>query len=179
MHSGELAAADAAVPVPTSGAERVAAVLTLVTRWICGFSAAIALLLPLPVLYEIVMDQLQQPPVWVFETTGYAVIMIAFAASGYGLSTGHHFRVSLISEKFPSLAKPLNLLSGLLETAFGALLLASGSLQAYAAYVQDLRSDTLLQVPQFWPELAFPIGGLAILLQGIAHVIAPRRASAL
>ncbi|MDE2184952.1 MAG: TRAP transporter small permease [Alphaproteobacteria bacterium] len=179
MRSGELAAPDAAAPLPSRGAGLLAARLTLATRWICGFSAAVALLLPLPILYEIVMDQLQQPPVWVFETTGYAIIMIAFAASGYGLSTGHHFRVSLISEKFPTLAKPLNLLSGLLETAFGALLLASGSLQAYSAYIQDLRSDTLLQVPQFWPELAFPVGGLTILLQGIAHIIAPRRAAAL
>jgi TRAP-type C4-dicarboxylate transport system permease small subunit len=179
MRSGELAVADAATPVPTGVAGRIAAGLTLATRWICGFSAALALLLPLPVLYEIVMDQLQHPPVWVFETTGYAIIMIAFAASGYGLSTGHHFRVSLISEKFPVLARPLALLSGLLEAAFGVLLLSAGSLQAYSAYVQDLRSDTLLQVPQVWPELAFPIGGLAILLQGIAHVLAPRRASVL
>ncbi|GEM_PF-1008220 len=179
MRSGELAAAEAMAPVPGGGAARWAAALTRTTRWICGFSAAIALLLPLPVLYEIVMDELQNPPVWVFETTGYAIIMIAFAASGYGLSTGHHFRVSLLSERFPALARPLNLLSGVLETAFGALLLVSGSLQAYGAYVQDLRSDTLLQVPQCWPELAFPIGGLAILLQGVAHILAPRRASAL
>jgi len=47
-------------------------------------------------------------------------------------------------------------------------------MQAYAAFEQDLRSDTLLQVPQFWPMLAFPIGGLAILLQGLSHIVMPR-----
>jgi C4-dicarboxylate transporter, DctQ subunit len=163
-------------PAPGGGAGAIAARLTTLTRWICAFAALLALLLPLPVLYEVVMDQLQQPPIWVFETTGYAIIMIAFAASGYGLSTGHHFRVALVAEKFPTLAMPLALLSGALEAAFGAMLLLAGGMQSYSAYIQDLRSDTLLQVPQFLPELAFPIGGLAILLQGLARLLAPKAA---
>jgi len=174
MRSGELAAPDMQ-PRSAGAAAMVAARLTSVSRWICGFSALIALILPLPVLYEVIMDQLGRPPSWVFETTGYAMIMIAFTASGYGLSTGHHFRVSLLSDKFPQLAAPLAVLSGALEACFGAILLIAGWTQAYGAYAQDLRSDTLLQVPQFLPELAFPIGGLAILLQGLAHLISPPR----
>lgn len=155
------------------GAARLAAGLTAVTRWICYFGVSLILLLPLPVLYEVVADQFEQPPVWVFETTGYLIIMIAFAASGYGLSTGHHFRVALLSEKFPALARPLATLSGVLEALFGLILLIAGSMQAYGAFEQDLRSDTLLQIPQFWPMLAFPVAGVTILLQGVAHIIAP------
>lgn len=159
-----------------AGAPRwIATHCTSATRWICHFAILIVLLLPLPILYEVVADALARPPIWVFETTGYAVIMLAFAASGYGLSTGHHFRVAILTEKFPNLSRPLGCLSGVLETSFGLILLIAGSMQAYGAYAQDLRSDTLLQVPQFWPMLAFPIGGLAIALQGIAHVFGPRR----
>jgi len=99
--------------------------------------------------------------------------MIAFAASGYGLSTGHHFKVALLSEKFPALARPLATLSGVLEALFGLILLVAGSIQAYGAFEQDLRSDTLLQIPQFWPMLAFPIAGVTILVQGLANVVAP------
>jgi TRAP-type C4-dicarboxylate transport system permease small subunit len=161
---------------PGGLAERIAARLTSATRWICYFSIAIVLLLPLPILYEVIADQFEQPPIWVFETTGYAIIMIAFAASGYGLSTGHHFRVALITDHIPRLARPLARLSGVLEAAFGAILLIAGSMQAYGAFEQDLRSDTLLQVPQFWPLLAFPVGGLGIMLQGLAHVLNVRRA---
>lgn len=150
---------------------RVAAGLSATARWICYFAVALILLLPLPILYEVVADQLEQPPIWVFETTGYAIIMIAFAASGYGLSTGHHFRVALISDHFPAMAQPLDFLSALLETAFGTILLIAGLMQSYGAFEQDLRSDTLLQVPQGWPLLAFPIGGLAIMLQGLAHLL--------
>lgn len=153
---------------------RFAACLTASTRWICYLAIFLILLLPLPVLYEIIADQVDQPPVWVFETTGYLIIMIAFAASGYGLSTGHHFRISLLSEKVPALARPLARLSGALEALFGMILLIAGTMQAYGAFEQDLRSDTLLQVPQVWPMLAFPIGGLAILLQGLSHVVVPR-----
>jgi TRAP-type C4-dicarboxylate transport system permease small subunit len=162
-----------------SGASRLAAHLTTATRWICYFGVFLILLLPLPVLYEVVADQFEQPPVWVFETTGYLIIMIAFAASGYGLSTGHHFRVALLSEKFPALAKPLATLSGVLETLFGLILLIAGTMQSYSAFEQDLRSDTLLQVPQFWPMLAFPIGGLVIFLQGLAHMIVKPRTGGL
>ncbi|RTL55221.1 MAG: TRAP transporter small permease [Bradyrhizobiaceae bacterium] len=144
-----------------------------ITRWICYFGIALILLLPLPVLYEVVADQLEQPPIWVFETTGYAIIMIAFLASGYGLSTGHHFKVDLLAQRFPSLAIPLATLSGLLETAFGLILMISGSMQAYGAFEQDMRSDTLLAVPLVWPMLAFPIGGLSIFLQGVAHIMKP------
>jgi C4-dicarboxylate transporter, DctQ subunit len=156
------------------GGARLAAGLTAATRWICYFGVFLILLLPLPVLYEVIADQFDQPPVWVFETTGYLIIMIAFAASGYGLSTGHHFRVALLSEKVPALARPLATLSGALEALFGLILLVAGAMQAYGAFEQDLRSDTLLQVPQFWPMLAFPIGGLAILLQGLSHIVVPR-----
>jgi TRAP-type C4-dicarboxylate transport system permease small subunit len=145
--------------------------LTAIARWICYAGVALILLLPLPVLYEVIADQLEQPPIWVFETTGYAIIMIAFLASGYGLSTGHHFKVDLLAQRLPSLAAPLATLSGVLEAVFGLILLTAGSMQAYAAFEQDMRSDTLLAVPLFWPMLAFPIGGFAILIQGIGNVL--------
>jgi len=107
---------------------------TAVTRWICYFGVAIILLLPVPVLYEVIADQLEQPPIWVFETTGYAIIMIAFTASGYGLSTGHHFKVDLLAQRFPAMAHPLARLSGLLEAAFGLILVVAGLVVLYVAY---------------------------------------------
>jgi len=39
--------------------------------------------------------------------------------------------------------------------------------------LQALQSDTLLAVPQYLPQLAFPIGGLVIALQGFAHLLVP------
>ncbi|HQT86920.1 MAG TPA: TRAP transporter small permease [Acidiphilium sp.] len=134
----------------------------------------LALVLPLPILYEIVMDQLQQPPIWVFEISGYAIIMIGFCASGYGLNTGHHFRLRILAQMHPRLESPLARLSGCFELIFGMILLASGWNQAHAAFAQNLLSNTLLQVPQFWPELALPVGGIAIATQGLAHILAPR-----
>ncbi|MDE2120298.1 MAG: TRAP transporter small permease [Betaproteobacteria bacterium] len=166
--------ADASHARPAVGSRvRVAGWLTQLTRWLCLLSGLLALLLPLPVLFEVFMDQIGDPPIWVFETTGYAILMIACTAAGYGLNTGHHFRVALVSQKFPRLALPLALLSGLLEAAFGAMLALAGWNMAHTSWVQGLRSDTLLAVPQFWPQLALPIGGLAILLQGLSHLLAP------
>ncbi|MDA8051077.1 MAG: TRAP transporter small permease [Rhodospirillales bacterium] len=154
--------------------ERAAAFLSALARALALFAAALALLLPLPVAFEVVMDQLRDPPTWVFETSGYAIIMIVFAASGFALKTGHHFRVMLLPDRFPGLARTLGRVSGCCELAFGALLLLAGSNQAWSSYTQGLTSDTLLAVPQFWPQLAFPIGGLVIGLQGLAHLLDPR-----
>ncbi len=154
---------------------RISAELTRLTRWLCAAAAVVAVLLPLPVFYEVVMDQLQQPPIWVFELTGYAIIMIAFAASGYALKTGHHFRVTLLPDRYPVLDVPLQRLAGLLELGFGLMLLVAGAVQAFGAWQEGTTSDTLLSVPLAWPQLAFPIGGLAIAVQGLAHVLDPRR----
>jgi len=160
-------AADTSLPA------RIAGGITWITRSLCAVAAVMAILLPLPVVYAVIMDQLQEPPTWVFETTGYAIIMIAFAASGYGLNTGHHFRVSLLAERIPSWSRGLQRLSGLIEFCFGLVLVIAGSQQVCNAYTQNITSDTLLAVPQYLPQLAFPIGGVAIALQGIAYILHP------
>ena len=156
-----------------SWADAIAGWLTRFSKALCVAAAALGLLLPLPVLYEIVMDQFGNPPSWVFETTSYTIIILAFAASGYGLSTGHHFRVALLPEHFPRLTRPLARFSALLQVAFGLILLIAGIEQVVTDYIQGLESDTLLAVPQYIPQMAFPIGGLVIALQGIAHLLAP------
>ncbi len=175
MQEAELADGDPPELPASTSPQRFATGLTMVARWLCALAAVIAVLLPLPVFYEVVMDQLQQPPIWVFETTGYAIIMIAFAASGFALKTGHHFRVTLLPDHFPALDAPLQRFAGLLELGFGLMLLIAGAEQALSAWAEDTTSDTLLAVPLFWPQLAFPIGGFAIALQGLAHVLDPRR----
>lgn len=156
----------------------VARGLTAVSRAVCIAAALIGFLLPLPVLYEVVMDQLHDPPIWVFETTGYAIIFLAFAASGYGLHSGHHFRISLVPDRFPVLVRPLAILSAVLQIGFGLVLLVAGIQQVFTDYAQGLESDTLLAVPQFIPQMAFPIGGFVITLQGIAHLLVPPTAKA-
>ncbi len=53
------------------------------------------------------------------------------------------------------------------------MLLIAGANQVSIDWVQDLRSDTLLSIPQYLPQLAFPIGGVVIALQGLAHLLVP------
>lgn len=172
-HAANLPAVTSGAASPSPVVTAIAGGLSAVARALCIASAALALLLPAPVIYEVIMDGLHSPPTWVFETTGYAIIMIAFAASGYGLSTGHHFRVALLPERFPALARPLARLSAVLQVGFGLVLLIAGAQQVWIDYMQGLQSDTLLAVPQYLPQLAFPVGGIVIVLQGIAHVLVP------
>ncbi|MGH7716255.1 MAG: TRAP transporter small permease [Vulcanimicrobiaceae bacterium] len=152
---------------------RAAESLSIVSQCMCFAGAAIIALLPFPIIYEIVLDKLHRPPDWVFEISGYAMIAVALAASGYGLRTGHHFRVTLLLDAFPRVAPFLDRVSGLLQFVFGIVLTVAGWDQAYSSLLQDLRSATLLGVPQFWPQLALPIGGAVIALQGLATLLSP------
>ena len=152
---------------------RIAEALSAISQWVCFAGAAVIALLPFPILYEIVLDKLQRPPDWVFEISGYAMIALALAASGYGLRTGHHFRVTILLDAFPKFAPFLDRFSGFLQLAFGIVLTIAGWNQAHSSLVQDLRSATLLGVPQFWPQLALPIGGVVIALQGLATLLYP------
>jgi TRAP-type C4-dicarboxylate transport system permease small subunit len=164
---------DTSSPRERALAARIAGVLSGVSRIVCYGGAVLAFILPFPILYEVIMDSLHRPPDWVFEISGYTMIMLGFLASGYGLRTGHQFRVTILLEKFPKAANLLNRLAGFSEAAFGAVLIVAGWNQAYGSYLENIRSDTLLSVPQFWPELALPIGGLVIALQGLAILIDP------
>ena len=101
----------------------VARGLTAVSRAVCIAAALIGFLLPLPVLYEVVMDQLHDPPIWVFETTGYAIIIIAFAASGYGLSIPAIISASLCCRTgFLCWPGRSRCLSAVLQIGFGLVL---------------------------------------------------------
>lgn len=173
MRSGDGADAGGVRPPSRRRCATAARALSQLNRWLCGVAGLITLILPLPVLYEVVMDQIGHPPVWVFEMSGYAILMIAFAASGHGLGTGHHFRVNVMSHKFPRMARPLSALSGLLEAIFGLVLAVAGFHLAYGSWADGLRSDTLLAIPQVWPQIALPLGGIGILLQGTAHLLQP------
>lgn len=147
---------------------------------ITGFAAAaalIALVLPFPVLYEIVAQVLHSPPTWVFEVSGYAMIMLSLAACGYGLHTGDHFRINILVERVPGAHRGVRWVRTVAELTFGALLFSAGALNAYSLYTEGVRSNTLLQVPLVWPELALPIGGLTIFMHGVVSLLMQEQTS--
>lgn len=147
----------------------------LLSAVLSGFAVVatvITLILPFPVLYEVVAQVLHNPPTWVFEVSGYAMIMLALAACGYGLHTGHHFRINVLVERVPSAERSVRWACVTAELVFGGLLFVAGVLNAHSLYTEGVRSNTLLQVPLVWPELALPIGGLTIFLRGILGIFA-------
>lgn len=152
---------------------RAARILNTISCYVCYAGAVIVFAMPFPIVYEAIVDHLNAPTDWVFELSGYAMIFVAFLASGYGLQTGRQFRITLVLDSFPKIAPYLEQFNALLTFAFGVVLAWAGWVQAYLALTENLRSDTLLSVPQFWPELALPIGGAVIALQGLSFLIYP------
>ena len=72
---------------------------------------------------------------------------------------------------WPRCRKVIDIVVLLVIFAFAlTLIFASARFVAYS-WANDIRSNTLLSVPQYLPELALPIGGLALAIQTLAQLL--------
>lgn len=128
-------------------------------------------ILAFPIAYDAVARFLGHPTIWVFETTLYALIAAGFLTNGMALSKGAHFRITLLSHAFPAARRWLDRFSMLTTLAFALAFVYASARFALYSFEFDIRSNTLLSIPQFIPQLALPIGGLALGLQALAHLL--------
>ncbi len=135
------------------------------------FGIAIVGLLPFPIAYDAVARSFGHPTLWVFETTLYGLVAAAFLTNGLALAGGAHFRITFLGQVFPGARKALDIVALLITLAFAlTLIFASARFVAYSWHFH-IRSNTLLSVPQYLPELALPLGGLALALQTLAQLL--------
>ncbi len=128
-------------------------------------------LLPFPIAYDAVARSFGHPTLWVFETTLYALVAAAFLANGITLAGGAHFRITALAHMWPRCRKVIDIVVLLVILAFAlTLIFATAQFVAYS-WANDIRSNTLLSVPQYLPELALPLGGLALTIQTLAQLL--------
>jgi C4-dicarboxylate transporter DctQ subunit len=128
-------------------------------------------LLPFPIAYDAVARSFGHPTLWVFETTLYVLVAAAFLANGITLAGGAHFRITMLGQMWPRCRKVIDIVVLLVILAFAlTLIFATAQFVAYS-WANDIRSNTLLSVPQYLPELALPVGGLALTIQTLAQLL--------
>jgi C4-dicarboxylate transporter DctQ subunit len=128
-------------------------------------------LLPFPIAYDAVARSFGHPTLWVFETTLYVLVAAAFLANGITLAGGAHFRITMLGHMWPRCRKVIDIVVLLVILAFAlTLIFATAQFVAYS-WANDIRSNTLLSVPQYLPELALPVGGLALTIQTLAQLL--------
>jgi C4-dicarboxylate transporter DctQ subunit len=152
-------------------AQRLAIQLEAIARAMGWVGIAIVGLLPFPIAYDAVARSFGHPTLWVFETTLYGLVAAAFLSNGLALAGGAHFRITALEHLWPRAKKGLDVFALLVTLAFAlTLIFASARFVAYS-WDYNIRSNTLLSVPQYLPELALPIGGLALTIQALAQLL--------
>lgn len=154
--------------------ERIADRLQAIGRALAWIGVAIVGILAFPIAYDAIARSMGHPTIWVFEVSLYGLIAAGFLTNALALSTGSHFRITLLGHLWPR-ARPLLDFVSLLVTLIFALVLiyASGRFVQYN-WEFGIRSNSLLSVPQFLPQLALPIGGLALAMQTVAQMLRGR-----
>ncbi len=145
--------------------------IRLVGRVMNAVSIALMLLLCIPITYEAIMRSMNKPTIWVFETTIYAFILLGFLGNTLAVQTGAHFRVLLLIELFPSKRWLFELIAKVATLALAVLIIASGVYFMWYSITNHIVSATLLEIPLWIPQLAIPLGGLALLLQTVEQMI--------
>jgi C4-dicarboxylate transporter, DctQ subunit len=151
--------------------QRLATRLEAVARAMAWVGIAIVGLLPFPIAYDAAARFMGHPTLWVFETSLYALIAAAFLANGMTLADGAHFRITALGHLWPRARKGLDIAALLVTLAFALVLIYASARFVQYSWDFNIRSNSLLSVPEYLPELALPIGGLALAIQTLAQLL--------
>jgi TRAP-type C4-dicarboxylate transport system permease small subunit len=153
---------------------RVADAWLRVAEWLALASAVVLIALSLPIAYDVVGRKLSHPTSWAFDVSLYLMVTLVYLATAHAIRTGNHFRVHIVMDRFPRFRRWFDLFDYLCIFIFGVLLAVAGGGLAWTSFTTHLTSTTLLATPMFLPQLALPIGGIALALEAIALAFDPK-----
>ncbi len=154
--------------------ERVAQLCERICRVLGWIGIVLVSLLAFPIAYDAVARFFGHPTTWVFELSMYALIAAAFLANGIALSSGAHFRITFLAQIAPAWKPWLDRCALGITFLFAVAFVYSSARFVLYSIQFDIRSNTLLSIPQFLPQLALPIGGLALGMQAFAQLLRGR-----
>ena len=124
-------------------------------------------------VFEVFMRYLfDSPTVWAHELSAMLYGGYFLLGGGYTLKRNEHIKVDIIYDSLSIRTKAvLDLITWLFFYAFCAVLLIEGTKYAWISVKGMERSNSMWE-PFIWPsKICIPLGGLLILLQGLAKTI--------
>lgn len=104
---------------------------------------------------------LHSPTSWVLEISELLIAFGAFLGMAYALQVGAHVSVNVIYRRYPERGKRIADLTGAVFTLFLWAMLAWYALHKSLVYLErNVRSATILGVPQFYPIMLVFLGSL-------------------
>ena len=146
--------------------------LTIVTRWmnrvatiICGLLAGASLVVMLlQVLYRYVLES---PLVWSEEVVRYLLVWMSFLGAGLAAGERLHPKMDFFLRRLPARSREtVEIVSTVLILVFLVLFIfVSFDLVKYNASYRSLGAG----IPQSWPRLALPVGGMVLAVNVLQH----------
>ncbi len=134
-----------------------------ISGYIAGWLVPIMIIL---IVYEVFMRYvLHNPPMVADEFSAYMLVALSYMGLSYTWRQGGHIRITLLVHRLPTQAANWIRLIGLI-LSFVFLVGVNHSAFKMIIYANkiDLKSDTWLTFPLFWPQLMVFIGFLLLLL---------------
>jgi TRAP-type C4-dicarboxylate transport system permease small subunit len=135
--------------------------------------AFIVVLLAFPIAFDAIARKAGHPTTWAFDLSLYLMVALVYLSVAGGIHSGHHFRVGLLTDRVPVLARASRYVDGISVLLFGLALTIAGANLVATSYATDIRSTTLLAVPLYIPQILLPIAGIVLCLQAIGLVLTP------
>lgn len=150
--------------------QTVAARLASVAMRIAAFILAA---MTAAVVYEVLMRNFfNAPTVWSVEYTSYGMAWLGLLGAAETLRRNDHVGIRVLTDRLPGRSRSLVLLFGNLVVAVvaGWLTYASALWAASAFHLGEV-SDTVLQTPQGFVRLVFPLGMFLVVLVSAARIV--------
>jgi len=135
--------------------------------------AIIVVALALPIAYDAIARKAGHPTAWAFDLSLYLMVGLVYLSAAGGIHSGHHFRVGLLTDRVPILARASRYVDGFSVLLFGLALTVAGANLVATSYATNIRSTTLLAVPLYIPQMLLPFAGVALCLQAVGLLLAP------
>jgi TRAP-type C4-dicarboxylate transport system permease small subunit len=124
------------------------------------------------VVYEVVMRNLfNAPTVWSVEFTSYAMAWLGLIGASEVLRRNAHVSIRVVMDRLPGGGRlALGCFGDAVVAAIATWLACSSAIWTFNAYQIGEVSDTVLQTPQVYVRIAFPLGMALIALVAIARI---------
>lgn len=148
--------------------------LERIGRVMAWIGMSIIAVLPFPIAYDAVARSMGHPTIWVFEVSLYAFIAAGFLANALALASGAHFRITILGHLFPGFRRWLDTFALLVTFLFALVLIYASVRFVHYSWSFGIRSNSLLSVPQFLPQLVLPLGAAALGLETVSLLLRGR-----
>lgn len=148
-------------------------------RLIHGVNVAIAILAGAGIIVFTLMTTIEvvrrylfnAPSSWAFEVSEYLLVFCAFLGMAYTLQLGAHVRVDIVYRRYPKRRRLIaDSISAVFILIFWCIVTWMSTGQAIFYLTHNIKSETLLGTPLFYPMMFVVVGSLFCCFQSLLMI---------